>query len=469
MLEITPNLHGNHSTPYYLQLYQFIRDEISEGRFLPGTRLPSIRQCAEHLRLSRNTIETAYQQLLAEGYLISRPRLGLFVAEIEQDFSKQAGKAHTVFQQTSPFVPATSFRYDFRNGEIDVNHFPLAVWRRLTHQCLTEEENHLLHYGDPQGEIGLRLEIAKYLHQSRGVKCRPEQIVIGAGIQYLLGLLCQLFQPDISAIAVEEPGYVGAKSVFQNHRMKLYPIPLEEDGLHLGELGSSGARAVYITPSHQFPCGMVLPIAKRIKLLQWAEANDGVIIEDDYDGEFRYYQKPIPSLQGLDHTGRVIYLGTFSKSLLPGIRMSYMILPERLLEVYHQRFANYEQTVSRIHQRTVQLFMEQGHWGRHIRKMRVLYQRKLDILVDSVQQEMADWARLIGTDAGLHVLLELTRHVPLDECLARAEQLQVKVYPTSPLWLSPFPYQLPTLMLGYGSVPEANIREGIRRLAKAFQ
>lgn len=469
LLEITPILQENQGSPYYLQLYQYIRDEIAQGRFPPGTRLPSIRNCAKHLRLSRNTIETAYQQLLAEGYLISKPRQGLFVTEIEGDFSKQTGIIHITPPQPSQAAPAKSVRYDFRNGEIDVEHFPLSVWRRLTHLSLSEEENQLLHYGDPQGEWGLRVEIANYLHQSRGVTCRPEQIVIGAGGQYLLGLLCQLLQSDVSSIAVEDPGYMGAKAVFQNHQMKLHPIPLEEDGLQLETLSHSGARVVYITPSHQFPCGMVLPIAKRIKLLQWAEANDGLIIEDDYDGEFRYYQKPIPSLQGLDRSGRVIYVGTFSKSLLPGIRMSYLILPDRLLDLYHQRFSVYEQTVSRIHQRTVQLFMEQGYWGRHIRKMRVLYQRKQEILVTSIQQELGDTVRLIGTDAGLHVLLEIQSQLSAEECITRAEELQVKVYSTSRLWLSPPPNQLPTIMLGYGALSEADIQEGIQRLAKAFK
>ncbi|MGD8192064.1 PLP-dependent aminotransferase family protein [Brevibacillus ginsengisoli] len=483
MLEITPNITDNQTIPFYQQLYQYIRDEIHSGRFSPGTRMPSVRDCAKNLHLSRNTIESAYQQLLAEGYLVSRPRQGLFVSMLDQEFVSMPVKNSSGSCSTSPIrssapisgEPSSEMiHYDFRNGDVDFNHFPLEIWRRLSNQSLAEESSELFHYGDFQGDWELRQEIAKYLHQSRGVNCSPEQIVLGAGIQYLLGILCLLVGPEFRDIAVEDPGYLGAKTIFRNHGCDLHPVSLQEDGLDLEQLSASAARLVYITPSHQFPCGMVLPIVKRLKLLQWAQANNGFIIEDDYDGEFRYYQKPIPSLQGLDRSDRVIYLGTFSKSLLPSIRMGYMILPHQLLEPFCTRFAGYEQSVSRLHQRTLQLFMQKGYWARHIRKMRVIYQKKQSALVNAIREYLDERVQLVGSEAGLHILLQVRNGMSEAKLIAKAANQQVRVYPTSHLWLRDSPEATAsgpisaTILLGYGGMSETQIREGILRLAKAW-
>lgn len=472
MLEITPNIVNNQTIPLYLQLYQYIRDEIHAGRFNPGTRLPSVRECAKNLRLSRNTIESAYQQLLAEGYLISRPRQGLFVSKLDQELGDQPARSFSPIRSSAPTVQEQAKRpilYDFRNGEIDFDHFPLAIWRKLTNQSLLEESYELFQYGHLQGDLELRQKIANYLHQSRGVNCSPDQIVIGAGIQYLLEMLCQLIGQEFRDIAVENPGYSGAKTIFYNYGCTLHPISLEADGLNIDQLASSRARLVYITPSHQFPCGMVLPIAKRLKLLQWAQATNGFIIEDDYDGEFRYYQKPIPSLQGLDRSDRVIYLGTFSKSLLPSIRIGYMILPLQLLERFRSRFVGYEQTVSRLHQRTLQLFMKEGYWARHLRKMRVVYQRKQNALVHTVREHLGERVQLIGSEAGLHILLQVENDMSEAELISSAEEEQVGVYPTSRFWLRPpLEADSPTILLGYGGLAETQIQEGITRLSKAW-
>jgi GntR family transcriptional regulator / MocR family aminotransferase len=467
MFEITPKFDHSVKEPIYLQLYRYFTTEIQAGRIPAGSQLPSIRRCAEHLKIARNTVETAYQQLLAEGYVESKPRKGLFVTEIEKDLNKPMDvSTYSNSQQISQSTK--TIRYDFRHGNVDLSGFPFSVWRKLTNDCFQPDKMDLFLYGDPQGDPGLRNEIARYLHQSRGVICSPDQIVVGAGIQQLLALLCLLLGLKNQTVAVEDPGYNGAKAIFRRYGFNIQPIPLEEDGISIENLRESNADLVYVTPSHQFPCGMVMPISKRMKLLRWAEETDGLIIEDDYDGEFRYHGKPIPALQGLDSKGRVAYMGTFSKSLLPSLRLGYMVLPMTLLNEFRQNFRVFEHTVSRIHQYTLQLFMEKGFWERHIRKMRHMYQRKHTALLTAISEFMGNDVRVIGKDSGLHVLLEINNEMTEKELIAAAERVGVKVYPTSHNWLKPLQKQRPMILLGFGGLKEQEIVDGIQLLSCAW-
>lgn len=471
MLEITPYIDEQADEPKYMQIYHYMKRQIMSGGIPAGTRLPSIRQLAGSLHLSRNTVEAAYQQLHAEGYVASRSRIGLFVCEIENDMGEMAGARiwHVPNSRDAEAEAAPVCDIDFRHGNIDCGGFPLSLWRKLSNDVFRLTPVEALQYGERQGEIGLRRQIAQYLRHSRGVSCQAQQIVIGAGIQQLLMLLSQMIGGERRSIAMENPGYNGARMIFRNHRLNVVSVPLEQDGMNVRRLKESGADAVYITPSHQFPSGMVMPVAKRIQLLQWAEELDGLIIEDDYDGEFRYHTKPIPALQGLDSTGRVVYMGTFSKSLLPSIRLSYMVLPPALLERYKADFAVYEQTASKLHQLTLERFMEEGHWEKHLRKIRKVYQKKHAALLAALKRAMGDRVRIIGHDSGLHLLIQVQNGMTEAELLEAAAGAGVKVYPTSNYWGEPAEAQdVAALLLGFGGLSEHDIEDGIARLHDAW-
>ncbi len=467
MLDVIPTLIEEAKHPLYLQIYYYFKEEIEKGRIPAGTQLPSIRKLASSLQISRNTVENAYQQLLAEGYVISKAKSGLYVIELERDLSSP----HFKDVQTAPTTTLSSddsLTYNFRNGHIDVEHFPFHLWRKYNNQVLRKKANELLQYGHPQGEPELRQEIANYLHRSRGVNSTAEQIIIGAGIQQLLILLSQTIAKEDRIIGFEDPGYIGAREIFTNFGFNLAPISLEENGVNIEQIHQANPKYVYVTPSHQFPIGMILPISKRLKLLQWAEKNNSYIIEDDYDGEFRYHGKPIPSLQGLDQSGRVIYLGTFSKSLLPSIRLAYMVLPPTLLQAYHHLFYAYEPTASRIHQFTLHQFMENGDWERHLRKMRKVYHKKHTTLMLSLRAYMKDKIRVIGNDAGLHILLEIHNKMSEEELINAAETAGVRTYPTSIFWTNPNHNQTPMVMLGFAGLSEQEIHGAIKLLSIAW-
>ncbi|KYG26097.1 PLP-dependent aminotransferase family protein [Alkalihalobacillus trypoxylicola] len=466
-MDFTFWLNQSSKDPLYMQLYTFIKTEIQNGQLEAGVKLPSIRQLASHLNISKNTVEVTYQQLIAEGYVENKERVGFYVAAFDADLIPQKQSNQPLFAEVSKNEDKT-FTYDFRQGKIDLDDFPYSIWRRLSNESIIAENNSTFLYGDPQGEPELRVQIAKYLYHSRGVHCSPNQIIVGAGTQSLLSLLCQLIGMDHRNVAIEEPGYDGAKMVFKNLGFNLHPIELDENGIGIEPLKNTDAKIVYVTPSHQFPMGMIMPYSKRIQLLHWAEAFNGYIVEDDYDGEFRYIGKPIPSLQGLDSTGKVIYLGTFSKSLSPALRMSYMVLPPLLLSQFKDTFPSYEPTCSKLHQKTLQLFMENGHWDRHIRKMRKTYQNKHSALVSSIKRMFGSRVQMIGSHSGLHILLKIDNQMSEAELIHSARENDVKVYATSTYWMNETNTESPMILLGFGGLTEEQIREGISRLCRAW-
>lgn len=473
MLDISPCfVEGGEAL--YLQLYRYFCREIQERRMPSGTRLPSVRGLSAFLQVSKTTVERAYHQLLAEGYVESRERSGFYVVDVEWDtlpmiVHPDSTRAENREKQAAPAFSPPQVRYDFHQASVDAEHFPFEVWRKYANQCMRRENNSMLRYGDRQGEPELRRELAEYLRRARGVKATAEQIVIGAGTQVIISLLGCMFGLRGQAVAMEDPGYRGVRTVFRNLGFDVHPIPLEEDGIDVEKLEESPARLVYITPSHQEPTGIVMPYAKRLKLLQWAAQAKGYIIEDDYDGEFRYHGRPIPSLQGLDTADRVIYLGTFSKALLPAIRMSYMVLPEPLLPLYHDHLREYEQTASRIHQQTLALFMKNKDWERHIRKMRTVYKKKHDALIRFLQEEFGAAIRIMGQDAGLSVTVEVNSKCTSQELTRLAEAAGVRVYPTESKWLRFAGDQLPAFQFGFGGQSVAQMEEGIRLLARAWR
>ncbi|GIO07930.1 GntR family transcriptional regulator [Brevibacillus reuszeri] len=477
MLDISPRFEESNEA-LYLQLYRYFCNEIRSRRFVSGTRLPSVRALSSFLHVSKTTVETAYHQLLAEGYIESRERSGFYVVDMDWDGPMKLKKNHTEssapdlelsLEGSNADYSAAPIQYDFHQARVDSDHFPYELWRKYSNQCMQRENKSVLYYGHYQGEPELREEIARYLRRARGVQVTAEQIVIGSGTQVLICLLGFLFGTRERVVAIEEPCYQGVRTVFSQLGFEIRPIKLEEDGISVAALTESGARMVYVTPSHQDPSGIVMPYAKRVKLLNWANRTQSYIMEDDYDGEFRYNGKPIPSLQGLDTEGRVIYLGTFSKSLLPSIRMSYMVLPVDLLPIYHENLASFDQTASRIHQETLALFMKNGDWERHIRKMRTLYRKKHDAMLQLLQEEMGPCIRIKGQDAGLSVTVEVNSACTSGELAKIAASAGVRVYPTAHKWVDPTKKELPTFQFGFGGQTIDAMNTGIRLLREAWE
>lgn len=457
------NLDPRSTKTLYEQIYEYIRDEIRKGTLKCGERLPSTRLLASHLDVSRSTAQLAYEQLLSEGYIEAIPCKGYFVCQMEALYRLD----------TAPVKPEwivepepNTYRYDFTPNGIDLKHFPFAAWRKLNREVLQQDESDLFLLGEASGEWELREVISSYLHQARGVHVRPEQVIVGAGNDYLLMLLSRILGMD-HKIAMESPTYRHAWDVFQKLGYDCRTVSMDKFGMNVEKLKESGADIAYVMPSHQYPLGIVMPIKRRQELLCWAEEKPGrYLIEDDYDSEFRYIGKPIPSLQGNDRSGCVIYLGTFSKSIAPAIRISYLVLPESLLETYRRIDNVFSSTVSRLDQRVLQLFMEKGYYERHLNKMRALYKSKHDVLMSEIRK-MRGVRQVLGDHSGVHILLQMDGHLTEQELIQRARQAGIKVYPLSEYCVNEADYP-PTVILGYATLSEEEIREGVRLLAQAW-
>lgn len=451
--------------PLYLQLADYIKQEIAAGKINPQEKLPSKRKLSNYLGLSLNTIQSAYDQLKAEGYIESKPRKGLYVTNFEDDIIINQEYPPNL-EVKSEEVQANN-KIDFNSGKIDLNHFPYSTWRKLAVQSLYEDQGELFYSGNPQGELELRQQIASHLFASRGVRCSSDQIIIGAGTQVLMGMLCFMIGKE-QIFALENPGFHRIRAVLQDLGIPFVSIPLDEEGIDVKQLINSEANAAYVTPSHQFPYGMVMPISRRLALLKWAEERKGYIIEDDYDGEYRYKGQPIPSLQGLDTKGRVVYLGTFSKSLIPSIRISYMVLPQSLIKKYQKSFTVYKQTVSRFHQDTLYRFIKAGHWQTHLNKMRTLYRKKHTTLLASIKKYLPDTVKIIGENSGLHIVLEIKNGMEEGRLISAALETGIKVYPLSIYYDGNIKKNHAYILIGFGGLSEAEIEIGIQLLKEAW-
>ncbi|WP_050183975.1 PLP-dependent aminotransferase family protein [Domibacillus robiginosus] len=462
-MDIMPFLNRDLDVPLYQQLYQFFKENMHEGRIQKGIKLPSKRLLATQLSISQTTVERAYEQLAAEGYIVSKPRSGWFAAYNESDF------VHVKMPGTlsnKPKGQENEQSIDFHYGNVDSTHFPFSAWRKSMVSSLGQYGQQLYQPGNILGELELRTLIAEYLYYSRGVHCQPEQIIIGAGSPVLMHILCQVFGPNI-CIGFEDPGSSRSRRIFEANHMKILPIPVDDEGICIKNLRKERPSLLYVTPSHQFPLGTIMTINRRIQLLKWAAENQSLIIEDDYDGEFRYSGQPIPSLQGLDHHNCVIYMGTFSKSLLPSLRISYMVLPSSLLEKASEITSLYKQTVSCHNQLTLAEFIKKGDWQKHINRMRKLYQKKRAILLEALQSELGEQVRIRGENSGLHILLDVYSPFSEKELIEKAKGEGVKIYPASPFYKNDPPTA--TVLIGFAGVSEDDIQEGIKKLKAAWE
>lgn len=465
MNDLTINLDVHSSVPLYEQIYKYIKNEIQSGGLPFGERLPSTRKLAKYLQVSRTTVDMAYEQLVSEGYIEAKPYKGYFVCELEglYHLEPEAVPAKIIKQDVSE-----TYRYDFSPNGVDLNSFPQNAWRKLSKSILLEENRLLFQLGDPRGEYELRRTIAQYLHQARGVEASPEQIIVGAGNDFLLLLLCSMFGTG-QRIAMESPTYKKAYDLFRNLSNEVRIVEMDESGMKIDQLSDTDAQIAYVMPSHQYPLGTVMPVKRRMQLLEWASASPGrYIIEDDYDSEFRYKGKPIPALQGYDRNDRVIYIGTFSKSIAPAIRVSYMVLPNQLMELYQQRGKTISCTVSRVDQVLIAAFLNEGYYERHLNKMRAVYKSRHDVLLEELRA-FRRICRISGENAGVHILLTFQNGMTEAEAVQRALEHGVKVYGLSGYFVGEA--KLPpegTVILGYANLPEEEIRGAVSCLKEAW-
>ncbi len=465
-LPIHIQLQPKNGKTLYEQIYEFIRDEIRAGSLLRGEKLPSARFLADYLQVSRTTVDMAYGQLVSEGYLEARPRQGYFVSVIEGlcavDLLPAGGYARTYSEGRQK-----AGKYDFSPNAIDMHFFPYATWKKITKNILVDANSDLFSLGEPQGDFALRRTICRYLHGSRGVNCEPEQIIVGAGNDYLLLLLEKILGRHVH-VAMEDPTYARAYHIFQSCAYPVSLIPMDEYGIRVDELKKTDAKVAYVMPSHQYPTGISMPIGRRMELLRWAAQEKGrYLIEDDYDSEFRYKGKPLPSLQASDNNGNVVYIGTFSKAIAPAIRISYMVLPYPLLERYRRACSFYSSTVSRIDQTILNEFIENGHFERYLNKMRKQYRSKHDLLLNELRGFEKAF-RLSGSNAGLHVILT-DRKGRSERALAQeAEAAGVKVYQMQDFRMGTDHGNAAMLILGYGALSMEEIQKGLALLRKVW-
>lgn len=471
MYDMTIAFKSDGTKHLYEQIYEHIREEIKGGKLLSGERLPSTRALAEYLQVSRSTVDFAYEQLVSEGYIEAKPHRGFFVCMLEEMPESGRQEAYDGMERERRAVETeeSAIAYDFSPNGLDMSVFPYGVWKRITKNILTEGNEELFALGEPQGDYDLRQTISRYLHSARGVNCMPEQIVVGAGNDYLLMILEKLLGED-AGIAMENPTYKRAFRIFQSFGYRIEIVGMDQNGMKAEELYGKQVKAAYVMPSHQYPCGVTMPIGRRMELLKWAgEEEERYLIEDDYDSEFRYKGKPIPSLQGADIGGNVIYVGTFSKAIAPAIRVSYMVLPPRLLKRYREECYFYSSTVSRIDQRILNEFIRDGYFERYLNKTRKIYREKHDILLQELKPLLKRF-RISGEDAGLHLLLSLRdKSITEQELVGRAKESGVRVYAFSEARVvQGAEAGNPTVILGYGGLRKEEIMEGIAKLKQVW-
>lgn len=487
-MDVVIELTEDASTPAYQRLADAIREGILSGRFRPGEKLPPTRTLSSNLSLARNTVLEAYEQLVAEGYLTARHGSGTFVAPDLPDRAFRAPDSGTrrgntaarpsqrisafgrrvLEGEAASYVNQEAARqesvYEFRYGTPSLDEFPIDAWRTLTKRVLDYPPRELLGYGPTEGLPRLRESLARYLQRSRGVRCTAEQVLIVNGSQQALDIASRVILDPGDRVVIEEPGYQGARAVFKSNGAELVPVRCDNEGIVVSEM-PSGARAAYVTPSHQFPLGAVMSASRRLELLAWAERNDAAIIEDDYDSEFRYEGRPLAALQGLDEGERVIYTGTLSKVLLPALRLGYMVAPPRLQPAVTGAKWLTDRHVALLYQAVLALFIDEGHFERHLRRMRKVYERRRAAMLESFATHFGDRAAITGTESGMHVLVQIDHVADADGFIERARERGVGIYSAKPYYALEAPKGAIFLM-GYSSVSEDGIREGIRRLAE---
>lgn len=468
-LQTTPDAVQGQQKPLYEQIYLAIRRDIEDGRLPCGEKLPSTRLLAANLNVSRFTVNLAYEQLVSEGYLQARAGSGFFVCDLSDLYDGLTRKESAGLESGHPIVRAatceSASQIDFSPFAVDGEHFPYRSWKRCSKDVLDHTDDLLL-TREAEGDWQLRETIATYLYRARGVNCTPDQILVGAGNEYLLMLVVQLLGAG-RTVVMDDPTYIQAYEVLVHAGCRLLAGASDRNGLLCDTAQMQQADVAYVMPSHQFPMGTVMPLARRQELLDWAAARPGrYILEDDHDSEFRYVGKPIPSLQSRDRNDCVIYIGTFSKSISPALRMSYMVLPRHLGELFRSQYGFYSSTVSTQQQLTVSRFMQNGDFERHLNRMRRIYKAKHDFLLRELKRRA--WvARIQGENAGLHLVVTVKTDQSEQMLLEAAGKRGVQLYGMSSYQIDKEQHVAEsgvTLLLGFGGLSEEEITEGLEIL-----
>ncbi len=461
---LTYSLKEAGNTAKYEFLYRSIKDDILKGKLTEGMRLPSKRSFSKHLNVSVVTVENAYAQLLAEGYIYAKPRSGFFVSG---GIPGPVGPVPRM-EETAAQPEERALLADLTSNRIDPRRFPFATWARLMREVISEESEALMTPAEGQGVKVLREAIAGHLLAFRGLSVRPEQIIVGAGTEYLYGLLIQLFGHD-TVYAVEDPGYPTIRMIYQAHGVQCLPVPVDEKGLEPRALEAGGAEIVHLSPSHHFPTGVVMPVGRRYELFAWAQREPGrYIIEDDYDSEFRLSGNPIPPMAALDAHDKVVYMNTFTKSLAPAFRISYMVLPPALLREFTRRLGFYACTVSNFEQYTLARFIQKGYFEKHINRMRNRYRVLRDQLLRRIREgPLAGWGT-VQEEAGLHFLLQVPTERSDTELMQSALRQGVRISCLSRYYARPETGLPHMLLVNYSGLDENRIEAAVSALERCL-
>ncbi len=427
---ITYDLTNIGSDSLYEYLYKSIKNDILQGKLKAGEKLPSKRIFASNLGVSVITVENAYARLNAEGYIYSMPKRGFYVSDFGSPIPEP--KKSFTRQRVSLTGGDASYFADFSSNQTLSELFPFTIWSKVIRELLSDSRVQLMTNSPCGGILVLRQSISKYLQEFRGMAVSPDQIIIGAGTEYLYSLLIQLLGND-KVYGVENPGYRKLEQIYKSFHVPCEWISMDENGICISELEEKKGDIVHITPSHHYPTGIVMPISRRYELLGWAARKDGrYIIEDDYDSELRLSGQPIPTLQSIDKSEKVIYMNTFTKTLCSTVRISYMVLPQELAERFYEKLSFYSCTVSNFEQYTLANFILEGKFEAHINRLRNYYRKKRDGLVEAFRNSrLADIVDISGEEAGLHFLLTIRTQVPETEVMKRAEARGIKLVPLS--------------------------------------
>ena len=444
--------------PLHIQLYEEIKKQII-SELKVGDKLPSIRQIASEYKISKTTVSSAYAQLYAEGYCQSRQKSGYYVSELYiEEFSTPPKHSST------HIATPQKYTYDFFPAQLDKDTFPIKTWKRLYSKTIDESMD-LGSYHAGEGELGLREEIAKYLIKSRGVRCEASQIIICSGFSDAMGLLAKLIRHRYQHFGIENPGYHVARRVFEEYGYKISKIPLTPYGISLEALKTNATKLIYITPSHQYPTGITMPISYRLKLLEYIHQVDGIIIEDDYDSELVYTNRPIPALQGLDRYGSVVYMGTFAKALSPAMRVSYMVLPQKILNLFNQSYDAHFPRVNIMTQKTLATFMQDGYWERHLRKVRTLNKKKHNLMLQLFEKHLSNTYHIISQGGGLAILIMPS--VPFDwqKFHTLLQKHNIKIYLAKERSGGDFE----AIRMGFGGFTQDELKDAVAMFGKVWR
>ncbi len=448
-------LDENSDMPMYRQLYESIRGGICGGNIPVGERLPSIRKISEELGVSRTTVEQAYQQLCVEGYVSSRPQSGYFVeASVKNEFAAEP-------EESSVREQSAGIRYDFGSRYVDSRSSDIELWRKYVRSVLSREDI-VTSYGHYQGEQELRRQLVTYGMTLRGVHSTADRIVIGAGVQPLLSILCGLLGEQAGRVGIEYPCFPQAERVFSDFRLNIAELPHDKFGVTVDDLYSNKIDVLYLNPSNTESMGRPMPVSRRAEIMEWAERTNGLIIEDDYNGALRFKSRPVPSLQGMSSGDKVVYLGSFSKLLMPSVRISYMVLPPDLAELYRERGVNYNQTSSKVEQLALAHYMRDGHIEKRLRRLRKIYAEKSDLLMSALRDSFGSAAQIRLAETALCVAVRVNCGMNSRQLAEKALSRGVKIIPVDCKNGAKF-------RLSFAGIPSDDICNGVKLLSEIIQ